>query len=709
MSERYPGGIITKSPATPTGPYQTGAAPGIWTLDQQLQYQQQGVWPTAGLSPNYIEDVFSTYLYTGTGAAQTITNGIDLSTKGGLVWLKERNNARSHFLQDSARTITSYLSSDNTDAASSGTAVTALNTTGFTLGTQSGSNGSGNTYASWTFRKQPKFFDVVTYTGNGIDDTQIAHSLGSTPGCVMIKRTDTTGAWAVSHNYDFGNVLFLNTTAAAIANPASNGYFGYPANPLQSTYFTLGTNAATNASGGTYIAYIFAHDSGGFGLAGTDNVISCGSFTADASGNASVSLGYEPQWVLFKATTSTQQWFILDNMRGFYTSVPSGPDARQLIPNATNAESGYGQVGPTATGFNTTEGQFGASETYIYVAIRRGPMKVPTLGTSVFSPVTYSGDGSTGTVRSFTAGFPIDMQMLTNTNFGQVTGSASSTKNTISRLTSLVTVPTIGVSTRGLFTSATTAETNISGYVAFYQTTFGIHGTSGGLNDASANYVTWNFRRAPSFFDEVCWTAPGGTNTLNHNLTVIPELIITKKRINVTSSGAAGWIVMSSAYPGGFISGGLTSFGQLQSSAAIGIGAGGFLQSIPTSTTFTLLGSNYQATDSFVAYLFATCAGVSKVGSYTGTGTTQTINCGFTGGARFVMIKRTDSTGDWYVWDSARGIIAGDDPYLLLNSTAAEEPNTDYIDTAATGFEISSTAPAAINASAGTFIFLAIA
>jgi hypothetical protein len=100
---------------------------------------------------------------------------------------------------------------------------------------------------------------------------------------------------------------------------------------------------------------------------------------------------------------------------------------------------------------------------------------------------------------------------------------------------------------------------------------------------------------------------------------------------------------------------------------------------------------------------------VSKVGSYTGTAAAQTINCGFVGGARYVLIKRTDSTGDWYVWDSARGIVAGDDPYLLLNSTAAEVTNTDYIDTAATGFELTSTAPAAINASGGTFIFLAIA
>jgi hypothetical protein len=67
------------------------------------------------------------------------------------------------------------------------------------------------------------------------------------------------------------------------------------------------------------------------------------------------------------------------------------------------------------------------------------------------------------------------------------------------------------------------------------------------------------------------------------------------------------------------------------------------------------------------------------------------------------------SSSDWYVWDSARGIVSGNDPYLLLNSTAAEVTNTDFVDTFSSGFEISSTAPAAINANGGTFIFLAIA
>ena len=139
--------------------------------------------------------------------------------------------------------------------------------------------------------------------------------------------------------------------------------------------------------------------------------------------------------------------------------------------------------------------------------------------------------------------------------------------------------------------------------------------------------------------------------------------------------------------------------------------SGNYLRAVPGASNIQI-GSNgeiNQSGQNFVAYLFATCPGVSKVGTYTGTGAAQTINCGFTAGSRFVMIKRADSTGDWFVWDSARGIIPANDPYLRLNLTAAEVTGTDYVDTTTVGFDITSTAPAAINANGGTYIFLAIA
>jgi hypothetical protein len=220
------------------------------------------------------------------------------------------------------------------------------------------------------------------------------------------------------------------------------------------------------------------------------------------------------------------------------------------------------------------------------------------------------------------------------------------------------------------------------------------------VDDTPSSFIGYSFRRAPGFFDEVCYTGSNGYQDLSHNLGVTPQMIIIKNRTsgfdwNVGVQGILG--------TGKYL--------VLNTTAAV-VSDANYYGSPWTSTTFLVdgnLGPINRSGDTYVAYLFATCPGVSKVGSYTGTGTTQQINCGFTAGSRFVLIKRTDSTGDWYVWDSARGIVAGNDPYLLLNSTAAEVTSTDYVDTYSAGFEISSTAPAAINASGGTFIFLAIA
>ena len=213
-------------------------------------------------------------------------------------------------------------------------------------------------------------------------------------------------------------------------------------------------------------------------------------------------------------------------------------------------------------------------------------------------------------------------------------------------------------------------------------------------------WIGWQFRRAPSFFDVVCYTGTGGASqNYSHSLGVVPELIIIKNR-NRTNEN---WLVYHKDM-------GAQYYLSLNQTSAKGGPDAARFPSTPTSSVFTVgTDPDNGGAFNFVSYLFATCAGVSKVGSYTGTATTNQINCGFTTGARFVMIKRTDATSDWYVWDTARGIIAGNDPYLLLNSSASEVTNTDYIDPYSPGFELSSTAPAAINNSGGTYIFLAIA
>jgi len=130
---------------------------------------------------NYIENVFSTYLYTGNDSTQTITNNIDLSTYGGLVWAKNRTSVNNHALVDTVRGAYNTLKSDTTDASASLTTISGFNTTGFNLGGNGLSNANTASFISWTFRKQAKFFDIVTFSGNGSNRT-ISHNLGSTPG-----------------------------------------------------------------------------------------------------------------------------------------------------------------------------------------------------------------------------------------------------------------------------------------------------------------------------------------------------------------------------------------------------------------------------------------------------------------------------------------------------------------------------------------------
>ena len=316
-------------------------------------------------------------------------------------------------------------------------------------------------------------------------------------------------------------------------------------------------------------------------------------------------------------------------------------------------------------------------------------MKVPTDGTKVFSPQTATDTQGQGTVK--TTNFPVDLQITKALGGGQ--------NWTVDRLR--------GVSTRAidsgvnLITNDTGAE-GANELTRFWSNTgFQISGAIG-----NSSQIYWNFRRAPGYFDEVCWSGDGTSNkTLTHNLTVVPTLIIIKNRTTFSYQ----WSVYQSSI---FNVGGKYELVLNNDAAQYNSGNTNTpfsTSTAPTATQFTLgSGSSCNsASSTYVAYLFASCPGVSKVGSYTGTGATQTISCGFTGGARFVLVKRTDSTGDWYVWDSARGMVSGTDPSLLLNSTAAEV-NANSIYTATGGFQIVSTA-AGINASGGTYIFLAIA
>ena len=632
----------------------------------------------------YVEDVFSTYLYEGNGSTQSIDNGIDLDGEGGMVWTKWRSGyytSRDNNLWDTERGTTPYLNTNNTAAEkTSYTNAITYNSNGFTLNNQfpSNMNFGGEIFASWTFRKAKKFFDVVTYTGDGVAGRTVAHNLGSVPGCIIVKKLNAADQWAVQHkSLTATHNLILERTDAATDDDA----YWYDIEPT-STEFTVGYDGGTNGNGGSYVAYLFASDAGGFGDDGDESIIKCGSYTGNGSSSGpTIDLGFEPQFVMIKAATNytSGNWLMLDTMRGWTAN--SG-NQTGLYANLSDAEiAANSGLSPTATGFqikDTTPQINGSGNTYIYIAIRR-PMKTPESGTEVFATDTRgsTGDGNAPTYRS---PFPVDMQFNRNRTYagGDTTISA--------RLTQA----------NQMFTNLTNAESANAAMMFDYMN--GVQ-TDTGTNTAQS---AWMFKRATGFFDVVAYTGTGSTQAVNHNLGAIPELMIIKVR-----DATQHWAVYNPDLPGSgkFISLNNNWDGNSTNSTF-------WDGNTPSSTTFTVGTSNNYVngtSSTYIAYLFATLAGVSKVGSYTGTGTSQTIDCGFSGGARFILIKSTSTTGSWWVYDSVRGIVAGNDPALQLNSTAAEVTSADAIDPDSSGFIVNQEATCSINASGVSYIFMSIA
>lgn len=607
----------------------------------------------------YVDDVFSTYLYTGNASTQTITNGIDLAGKGGMVWIKDRSASSDQILSDTARGITYYLSSNNSldQGNAAGAYVSATSSSGFSIGSAANVNASSDNFASWTFRKAAKFFDVVTYTGDGTSNRAIAHSLGTTVGMVMTKSTSATGGWNTYHRSATGD-LVLNTTAAQTGSHAI---------VVSATDSTFTVTGVANTNGVTYVAYLFAHDTSSTGI------IQCGSFDSGAAG--AVNLGWEPQYILKKRTDGTDDWQTLDVTRGW-----SNTGVRNLVANASYAEwSGTAGVTiPTATGFSYSV----AGGTYIYLAIRR-PNKPPTSGTQVYNAIARTGTSAAATVTG--VGFAPD---LTSVSTRTPSGGQG-----------FIWQDRLRGATRPIWPSITQAETTYANEVTAINQDGITVGTDTPVNQTGYTYINHFFKRAPGFFDEVCYTGTGANTTQAHNLTVVPELMIVKERSAVND----WWVYVSSV--------GNTKYSVLNSTAVPVTSSTAWNNTTPTASVFSIgTATNVNASaQTFVAYLFATLAGISKVGSYTGNGTGQVIACGFSAGARFVLIKRTDATGDWYTFDSARGLTVGSSPYLRLNSAAVETTGNNGVYASTGGFTLGATASTTTNINAATYIFLAVA
>ena len=641
----------------------------------------------------YVDDVFSTYLYTGNGASQTINNGIDLAGKGGLVWIKHRYsypNNDYHSLYDTIRGVGSRLATNGEWPASPDLNLSSFDSSGFSVAVANNWATNGNNYplVSWTFRRNLKFFDVATYTGDGTSGRQIAHSLGVQAGFVTVKATSTTGDWNSFHRSATGD-LKLNTSDAQTASRAI-------ITAADSSTFTV--SGAANTNGVSYVAYLWAHDPS------TEGIIQCGSFTTDGSGKATVNLGWEPQYVLTKRSDSSTlgQWLINDTMRGMPTT-DTGAGVAYLQAESSNPEAAGGYASPIATGFR--HGGGATSATHIYLAIRR-PNKPPTTGTQVFTPQIYTGDGTSN--RALTGfGFSPDLVI-------------QQTRTSVAMFNSEVADRLRGVNNTGTTTATAMLRTNTAeaeGYSGAMQSDIQLLNMDGitvgpnsfsWSNGSGFQNVLWNFRRAPGFMDVVCYTGTGSATTVAHNLGAEPELMIVKSR-----SASQAWLVAGSVLPDG--GAGSSGYGSINNNNALTLNttnacsSGDLFSALPSTTSFGASSTNLSVSSrTYVAYLFASLSGISKVGSYTGNGSSQTVDCGFSTGARFFLVKAASTTGNWWVFDSARGIVSSFDPALALNSTAAEITSVDAVDPASVGIIVNQEATCSINASGVNYVYFAI-
>ena len=194
------------------------------------------------------------------------------------------------------------------------------------------------------------------------------------------------------------------------------------------------------------------------------------------------------------------------------------------------------------------------------------------------------------------------------------------------------------------------------------------------------------------------WTGTGSAGTIPHGLGAAPHFYVVK---NLTDDSTS-W----QAYHRGIASDAETDYIYLNSTAAAG-DADDWNDTAPTSEVFSVgsASSMNASGGTYIAYLFASLDGVSKVGSFSHTnGTATNVDCGFSSGARFVLLKRYSSTGSWIVFDAERGIVSGNDPYLALDTTNAEVTSNDVIDPYSSGFTVASGFLAT-----GDWIFYAIA
>ena len=317
---------------------------------------------------------FKVQLYTGNGTAigsngKVVTfDDTDTDMQPDLVWIKDREDTYSHVLTNSVSGATKYLNSNGTAVETTNTeTLTAFGSDGFTVGNFAGVNINTTTYVAWCWKESAAAgFDIVTYTGNGTDDTDISHNLSAVPKMIIIKNLSAADAWQVYHHKNTAapetDYLVLDTTAAT-ADAADRWSDEAPT----SSVFTLGDGDEVNTNTENYIAYCFSEKQG---------FSKFGSYTGNGNADGTfVYTGFRPAMIIFKqSSASGEKWYMFDSKRN-----PFNLTNELLMANVSDAESVNTTGAPIdilSNGFKIrgTDAAGNASgSTYIYMAFAEAP------------------------------------------------------------------------------------------------------------------------------------------------------------------------------------------------------------------------------------------------------------------------------------------------------------------------------------------------
>ena len=503
---------------------------------------------------------------------------------------------------------------------------------------------------------------------NGIEKTSWSDSVNfsDSPAAIGRHRANANYYW----NGNISNVRVVKGTAVYTSS------FRPPTEPLTNITNTklLCCNHSSQAGSTVTPGVITSHgnseasthspfdDPEGFqfGADEDQNIIKCGSYVGNGSATGpEINVGFEPQWVLYKCTDSNESWTIYDSMRGIITG-PWNGNEKGLYPNSSNTEEDQAFMDLTPTGYNVTTSDTrinGSSKNYIYIAIRRSDGyvgKPPLAGTDAFAMDTGAGSS---TIPNFDSGFPVDFAF-------EKTIAGGNSWSTGARL----------LQGRYLYLDTTMVDSPWAKMV-FDSNTGWNNNSSYGSGDQS-----WMWKRGAGF-DVVTWLGTNGNVDRRHNLGRTPEMIIFKDR-----SATRSWRVYHKGLNGGTNPEYYAI--ALNSSSGEGSNSAYMNATAPTSTTFVSGndGDTNGFGDYYIALLFASVEGISKVGYYDGSGAARTITTGFQ--PRFLILKSSNTGGVWFVLDTTRGWAAGNDNYLQLNANNAQS-QWNIGEPTATGFTLS--------------------